>query len=138
MRAGDRGGRRERRQRRRRGRRRLGGATGRRGHGRGRGSRGAGRRQNGQPAVVDIGVPVVVLAVDNPLTVIGVGVEVTLTFTVLLIVSVVPSQLRVKLRLAVSELMICDPDLPLLPLQSPDAVQLSALLVDQDSVTLPL
>jgi hypothetical protein len=75
---------------------------------------------------------------DERLTVIGVGVEVTLTFTVLLIVSVLPSQLRVKLRLAVSELMICDPDLPLLPLQSPDAVQLSALLVDQDSVTLPL
>jgi hypothetical protein len=36
------------------------------------------------------------------------------------------------------ELMVCEPEVILLPLQSPDAVQLSALPEDQDKVILPL
>jgi hypothetical protein len=61
----------------------------------------------------------------------------TLTLTESLPVPPVPLQDRLKVLLAVNELMLCDPELALLPDQSPDAVQLSAPVLLQLKVVEP-
>lgn len=70
-----------------------------------------------------------------------VGVDVcadTLTATVSIPVPPVPVQFRIYELWAVRELMDCEPEVLLLPDQSPEAVQLSAFELDQLRVVDPL
>ena len=69
---------------------------------------------------------------------VGAGGAATLTLTESFAVPPVPLQVSIKLLFAINELMVCDPDVALLPDQSPDAVQLVVLLVVQLNVVEPL
>lgn len=69
---------------------------------------------------------------------VGSGGAPTETFTVSLSSPLIPVQVSKKVLSAVSELIISEPVVLLLPDQSPEAIQLSTSLVDQSTVMLPL
>ena len=69
---------------------------------------------------------------------VGAGAAATLTLTESFEVPPVPLQVRIKLLLAINELMVCDPEVALLPDQAPEAVQPVVLLLVQLKVVEPL
>ncbi len=69
---------------------------------------------------------------------VGAGSDPTATFTVSSALPPAPVQFNIKLLSAVNELMVCEPEVLLLPDQSPEAVQLLASLDDQLRVVEPL
>lgn len=68
---------------------------------------------------------------------VGAGFEVTVTATDRLILPPAPLQARAKLELVVSALVVNDPDVALVPVHAPDAVQAVAFVVDQVNREVP-